>query len=692
MTRARTGRRHRQVPRADEPTPGGTGGFPRRKESACRSPRSGPRGGHRTEGPSARTGRHRRPAHHLALGHWSDPQAPEPCGSLAWVPRPRRPRALGLPRRAGVLGRHPPWMLYLAAGWMFLVAASCTPEYSRRTAARHPMQTNGFQYELGFVSFGGGLAGIYAFLHGAQAWVAVSISITVFLVAAGVDHVIQIVRDHTLHPATRSFASQRLRAAHCPLGALLRPRRLTTSPGTPADVHIRNRLADGSPATQSRRTSRWHAPTPPARPSQGWLGFSARTSRPLASGAVSGRLRGDLRSHRVAGGPRLPSRRPGDRRRRVRGPRRRRLRRHLCSAAPCLAAADRIEGRHDRPGRARPRPGSAGPPSSSGPCCPPWWARPPGPQGPRPGRPIVGVVGGRPGRRHLHGRPRARLRGARSPSGSHRPRRSSASRSAPWPTANSASGFPLESASPWAPSRSASSGCSSHGRTAGHRRTGVRPRRLTVVGIGMYVSAAGMYMRTILYRFATDQPIPDLGVDVSRPSAPSAGTGGRGPGWTHASTHGARRTGDRPADDPPVEPGGPPVAGRPAGRAHTSPGGENPRGPTHLGAPGARGRPGADPPRSWSPPPCGRPDHTYGLRRRAHLAGMSIGAPGRDRAPDRPGTPRTTRSWPSPWTAFASASTAPVTPGITAPNIRSTSAKNAQNPLRAPRSPVDRGE
>jgi hypothetical protein len=36
-----------------------------------------------------------------------------------------------------------------------------------------------------------------------------------------------------------------------------------------------------------------------------------------------------------------------------------------------------------------------------------------------------------------------------------------------------------------------------------------------LLGVGMYASAAGMYMRTILYRFATDQPIPDLGVDVS---------------------------------------------------------------------------------------------------------------------------------------------------------------------------------
>ena len=34
-----------------------------------------------------------------------------------------------------------------------------------------------------------------------------------------------------------------------------------------------------------------------------------------------------------------------------------------------------------------------------------------------------------------------------------------------------------------------------------------------LIGISMYASAAGMYMRTILYRYTTDQPIPDLGVD-----------------------------------------------------------------------------------------------------------------------------------------------------------------------------------
>ncbi len=42
---------------------------------------------------------------------------------------------------------------------------------------------------------------------------------------------------------------------------------------------------------------------------------------------------------------------------------------------------------------------------------------------------------------------------------------------------------------------------------------------LGVIGffiVSMYLAAAGMYMRTILYRFATHQPLPDLGLDLSR--------------------------------------------------------------------------------------------------------------------------------------------------------------------------------
>jgi hypothetical protein len=36
----------------------------------------------------------------------------------------------------------------------------------------------------------------------------------------------------------------------------------------------------------------------------------------------------------------------------------------------------------------------------------------------------------------------------------------------------------------------------------------------SLIGVSMYAAAAGMYMRTILYRFATGQPIPDLGVNI----------------------------------------------------------------------------------------------------------------------------------------------------------------------------------
>ncbi|HEY6471356.1 MAG TPA: DUF6159 family protein [Acidimicrobiales bacterium] len=35
-----------------------------------------------------------------------------------------------------------------------------------------------------------------------------------------------------------------------------------------------------------------------------------------------------------------------------------------------------------------------------------------------------------------------------------------------------------------------------------------------LIGIAMYAGAAGIYMRTILYRFATDQPVPEIGVDM----------------------------------------------------------------------------------------------------------------------------------------------------------------------------------
>jgi hypothetical protein len=92
------------------------------------------------------------------------------------------------------------WMLYLPAGWMFIVSGVMHTRFAKTTAAMIGWQTNGFQYELGFVSFGLGLAGVYASLHGSQSWIAVTIPTTTFLVFAGVNHVVEMVRDHNFNP------------------------------------------------------------------------------------------------------------------------------------------------------------------------------------------------------------------------------------------------------------------------------------------------------------------------------------------------------------------------------------------------------------------------------------------------------------------------------------------------------------
>jgi hypothetical protein len=92
------------------------------------------------------------------------------------------------------------WMLYLPAGWMFMVSGLMHTKFAKKTAAMIGWQTNGFQYELGFVSFGLGLAGVYASLHGPQSWIAVTIPTTTFLVFAGINHVVEMVRNHNFHP------------------------------------------------------------------------------------------------------------------------------------------------------------------------------------------------------------------------------------------------------------------------------------------------------------------------------------------------------------------------------------------------------------------------------------------------------------------------------------------------------------
>ncbi len=92
------------------------------------------------------------------------------------------------------------WMFYLPAGWMFVVSGLMHTKYAQKTAALIGWQTNGFQYELGFVCFGLGAAGIYASLHGSQAWITMAIPTSTFLAFAGVNHVIEMFRNHNFNP------------------------------------------------------------------------------------------------------------------------------------------------------------------------------------------------------------------------------------------------------------------------------------------------------------------------------------------------------------------------------------------------------------------------------------------------------------------------------------------------------------
>jgi hypothetical protein len=92
------------------------------------------------------------------------------------------------------------WMLYLPAGWMFIVSSVMHTKFAKKTAAMIGWQTNGFQYELGFVCLGLGIAGVYASEHGSQSWIAVTIPTTTFLVFAGINHVVEMIRDHNFNP------------------------------------------------------------------------------------------------------------------------------------------------------------------------------------------------------------------------------------------------------------------------------------------------------------------------------------------------------------------------------------------------------------------------------------------------------------------------------------------------------------
>jgi hypothetical protein len=83
---------------------------------------------------------------------------------------------------------------------MFLASGVMHTVFAKSTAKSIGWQTNGFQYEIGFVSLGLGLAGIIAANSAEAAWLPIAVAQSVFLVLAGANHVREMVKVKNFAP------------------------------------------------------------------------------------------------------------------------------------------------------------------------------------------------------------------------------------------------------------------------------------------------------------------------------------------------------------------------------------------------------------------------------------------------------------------------------------------------------------
>jgi len=91
------------------------------------------------------------------------------------------------------------WLLYFG-GYVFVVSALMHSVLAKSTAKSIGWKTNGFQYELSFVSLGLGIGCFYAVYHDVQALTAISIPIIAFLGLAGLNHVREIFAKKNFAP------------------------------------------------------------------------------------------------------------------------------------------------------------------------------------------------------------------------------------------------------------------------------------------------------------------------------------------------------------------------------------------------------------------------------------------------------------------------------------------------------------
>lgn len=72
--------------------------------------------------------------------------------------------------------------------------------FAKTTAESIGWKTNGFQYEIGFVSFGIGVAGIVAAYMSRDAWIVQTIIVSFFLLLAAANHIREIVKSKNYAP------------------------------------------------------------------------------------------------------------------------------------------------------------------------------------------------------------------------------------------------------------------------------------------------------------------------------------------------------------------------------------------------------------------------------------------------------------------------------------------------------------
>ena len=117
---------------------------------------------------------------------------------FAWIMALTSTAPGGVAGEAAALG-YLRWMLYFS-GFSFLVSSIMHSVFAKMTAKSIGWKTNGFQYEIAFVSLGLGLGSLYATYHGIEAMVAISLPTITFLFLAGLNHLKEIIKQKNYAP------------------------------------------------------------------------------------------------------------------------------------------------------------------------------------------------------------------------------------------------------------------------------------------------------------------------------------------------------------------------------------------------------------------------------------------------------------------------------------------------------------